>query len=156
MIELQYDGNEITNICSKICLFNRFAKDSIIDSKGIEWCATGKYVNNDGCRYMVYKSSETGYESILPFILRDEMDDVNPVKIILNDDASIKYSRFLYYYESIPIQSIRDCSNEVWYPTTMMAVCTDGIHHIIYINKNGCMNILENIEKVEEKLWEEN
>ena len=145
MFELMYDGNKIVNICSEIELFNRFAKNSIADKNGDEWVAVGRFVKCNGIKYMIYERASDGCESILPIILKDteKINVAREPRLILDDNGSIKYTRCVYYYESVPMQSVKVDGVE-WFPSMMMGLCTNGEYNLVYFDKAGNIN---NIKK---------
>lgn len=148
MFELMYDGNKIVNICSEIELFNRFAKNSIADKNGDEWIAVGRFVKCSGIKYMIYERASDGCESILPIILKDteKINVAREPQLILDDNGSVKYTRCVYYYESVPMQSVKIDGVE-WFPSMMMGLCSNGKYNLVYFDKSGNMNIINNIEK---------
>ena len=148
MFELMYDGNKIVNICSEIELFNRFAKNSIVDKNGDEWIAVGRFVKCSGIKYMIYERTSDGCESILPIILKDteKINVAREPQLILDDIGSVKYTRCVYYYESVPMQSVKIDGVE-WFPSMMMGLCSNGKYNLVYFDKSGNMNIINNIEE---------
>lgn len=148
MFELMYDGNKIVNICSEIELFNRFAKNSIVDKSGDEWVAVGRFVKCNGIKYMIYERASDGCESILPIILKDaeKINVAREPRLILYDNGSVKYTRCVYYYESVPMQSVKIDGVE-WFPSMMMGLCSNGKYNLVYFDKSGNMNIINNIEE---------
>lgn len=148
MFELMYDGNKIVNICSEIELFNRFAKNSIVDKNGDEWIAVGRFVKCSGIKYMIYERTSDGCESILPIILKDteKINVAREPQLILDDNGSVKYTRCVYYYESVPMQSVKIDGVE-WFPSMMMGLCSNGKYNLVYFDKSGNMNIINNIEE---------
>lgn len=141
MFELMYDGNKIVNICSEIELFNRFAKNIIVDKNGDEWVAVGRFVKCNGMKYMIYKRVPDGYESIIPIILKDteKINIAREPRLILDDNGSVKYTRCVYYYESVPMQSVKVDDIE-WFPSMMMGLCTNGEYNLVYFDKSGNIN----------------
>lgn len=148
MFELMYDGNKIVNICSEIELFKRFAKNIIVDKNGNEWVAVGRFVKCNGIKYMIYERSSDGCESILPIILKDteKINVAREPQLILDDNGSVKYTRCVYYYESVPMQSVVVDGIE-WFPSMMMGLCTNGEYNLVYFDKSGNINIFNNVEK---------
>lgn len=147
MFELMYAGNKIVNICSEIELFNRFAKNSIADKNGDEWVAVGRFVMCNELKYMIYKRVSDEYESIIPIILKDteEINISSEPKLLLDND-SVKYTRCVYYYESVPMQSIIVDGVE-WFPSMMMGLCSNGKYNLVYFDKSGNINIFSNDKK---------
>ena len=147
MFELMYDGNKIVNICSKIELFNRFAKNIIVDKNGDEWVAVGRFVKCNGMKYMIYKRVSDEYESIIPIILKDtEEINISREPRLLLDNGTVKYTRGVYYYESVPMQPVKIDGIE-WFPSMMMGLCSNGKYNLVYFDKSGNMNIINNIEE---------
>lgn len=147
MFELIYDSHKIMNICSEIELFNRFAKNIIVDKNGDEWVAVGRFVKCNSMKYMIYKRVSDEYESIIPIILKgtEEINISTEPKLLL-DNGAVKYTRCVYYYESVPMQSIIVDGVE-WFPSMMMGLCTNGVYNLVYFDKSGNINIFNNIEK---------
>lgn len=145
MFELMYDGKKIVNIHSEIELFKRFAKNIIVDKNGDEWIAVGRFVKCSGIKYMIYERAFDGYESILPIILKDteKINVAREPQLILDDNGSVKYTRCVYYYESVPMQSVKVDGVE-WFPSMMMGLCTNGEYNLVYFDKSGNIN---NIKK---------
>ena len=142
-----YDGNKIVNICSEIELFNRFAKNSIVDKNGDEWVAVGRFVMCNGLKYMIYRRVSDGYESIIPIILKDiEKINISEEPKLLLENGTVKYTSCVYYYESIPMQSVIVDGVE-WFPSMMMGLCSNGKYNLVYFDKSGHINIFNNIEK---------
>jgi hypothetical protein len=147
MFELMYDCNKIMNICSEIELFNRFAKNIIVDKNGDEWVAVGRFVKCNGMKYMIYKRVSDEYESIIPIILKGtEEINISAEPKLLLDNGTVKYTRCVYYYESVPMQSIIADGVE-WFPSMMMGLCSNGKYNLVYFDKAGHINIFNNIEK---------
>lgn len=147
MFELMYDCNKIMNICSEIELFNRFAKNIIVDKNGDEWVAVGRFVKCNSMKYMIYKRVSDEYESIIPIILKGtEEINISAEPKLLLDNGAVKYTRCVYYYESVPMQSIIVDGVE-WFPSMMMGLCTNGVYNLVYFDKSGNINIFNNIEK---------
>lgn len=141
MFELMYDGNKIVNICSEIELFNRFAKNSIVNKSGEEWVAVGRFVMCNEMKYMIYRRVSDGYESIIPIILKDtEKINISEEPKLLLDNGAIKYTRCVYYYESVPMQSVIVDGLE-WFPSMMMGLCSNGKYNLVYFDKSGNINI---------------
>lgn len=147
MFELMYDDNKIMNIFSEIELFNRFAKNIIVDKNGDEWVAVGRFVKCNSMKYMIYKRVSDEYESIIPIILKGtEEINISAEPKLLLDNGAVKYTRCVYYYESVPMQSIIVDGVE-WFPSMMMGLCTNGLYNLVYFDKSGNINIFNNIEK---------
>lgn len=147
MFELMYDSKKIANICSEIELFNRFAKNIIVDKNGDEWVAVGRFVKCNSMKYMIYKRVSDEYESIIPIILKGtEEINISAEPKLLLDNGAVKYTRCVYYYESVPMQSIIVDGVE-WFPSMMMGLCTNGLYNLVYFDKSGNINIFNNIEK---------
>lgn len=147
MFELMYDDNKIMNIFSEIELFNRFAKNIIVDKNGDEWVAVGRFVKCNSMKYMIYKRVSDEYESIIPIILKGtEEINISVEPKLLLDNGAVKYTRCVYYYESVPMQSIIVDGVE-WFPSMMMGLCTNGVYNLVYFDKSGNINIFNNIEK---------
>jgi hypothetical protein len=147
MFELMYDASKIMNICSEIELFNRFAKNIIVDKSGDEWVAVGRFVKCNEMKYMIYKRVSDEYESIIPIILKgaEEINISSEPKLLL-DNGAVKYTRCVYYYESVPMQSIIVDGVE-WFPSMMMGLCSNGVYNLVYFDKSGNINIFNNVEK---------
>lgn len=147
MFELMYDDNKIMNIFSEIELFNRFAKNIIVDKNGDEWVAVGRFVKCNSMKHMIYKRVSDDYESIIPIILKGtEEINISAEPKLLLDNGAVKYTRCVYYYESVPMQSIIVDGVE-WFPSMMMGLCTNGVYNLVYFDKSGNINIFSNIEK---------
>ena len=147
MFELMYDGNKIVNICSEIELFNRFAKNSIVDKNGDEWVAVGRFVMCNGLKYMIYRRVSDGYECIIPIILKDtEKINISEEPRLLLENGNVKYTRCVYYYESVPMQSVLVDGVE-WFPSMMMGLCSNGKYNLVYLDKSGNINIFSNDKK---------
>lgn len=141
MFELMYDGNKIVNICQEIELFKRFTKNIIVDKSGDEWVAVGRFVKCSGIKYMIYERASDGCESILPIILKDteKINVAREPQLILDDNGSVKYTRCVYYYESVPMQSVKIDDVE-WFPSMMMGLCSNGEYNLVYFDKSGNIN----------------
>ena len=147
MFELMYDGSRIVNICSEIELFNRFAKNIIVDKNGDEWVAVGRFVKCNGMKYMIYRRVSDGNESIIPIILKDtEKINISEEPKLLLENGTVKYTRCVYYYESVPMQSVIVDGVE-WFPSMMMGLCSNGKYNLVYFDKSGNINIFNNIGK---------
>lgn len=147
MFELMYDSSRIVNICSEIELFNRFAKNSIVDKNGDEWVAVGRFVMCNELKYMIYRRVSDGNESIIPIILKDtEKINISEEPKLLLENGTVKYTRCVYYYESVPMQSV--IVDEVeWFPSMMMGLCSNGKYNLVYFDKSGNINIFSNDKK---------
>ena len=147
MFELMYDSSRIVNICSEIELFNRFAKHSIVDKNGDEWVAVGRFVMCNELKYMIYRRVSDGNESIIPIILKDtEKINISEEPKLLLENGTVKYTRCVYYYESVPMQSV--IVDEVeWFPSMMMGLCSNGKYNLVYFDKSGNINIFSNDKK---------
>ena len=147
MFELMYDSNKIVNICSEIELFNRFAKNSIADKNGDEWVAVGRFVMCNGLKYMIYRRVSDEYESIIPIILKDtEKINISEEPKLLLENGTVKYTRCVYYYESVPMQSVIVDGVE-WFPSMMMGLCSNGKYNLVYFDKSGNINIFSKDKK---------
>ena len=147
MFELMYDDSRIVNICSEIELFNRFAKNSIADKNGDDWVAVGRFVMCNGLKYMIYRRVSDGYESIIPIILKDtEKINISEEPKLLLENGTVKYTRCVYYYESVPMQSVIVNGVE-WFPSMMMGLCSNGKYNLVYFDKSGNINIFSNDKK---------
>jgi hypothetical protein len=147
MFELMYDGSRIVNICSEIELFNRFAKNIIVDKNGDEWVAVGRFVICNELKYMIYRRVSDGHESIIPIILKDtEKINISEEPKLLLENGTVKYTRCVYYYESVPMQSVIVDGVE-WFPSMMMGLCTNGLYNLVYFDKSGNINIFSNDKK---------
>lgn len=147
MFELMYDANKIVNICSEIELFNRFAKNSIADKNGDEWVAVGRFVMCNELKYMIYRRVSDGYESIIPIILKEtEKINISEEPKLLSENGTVKYTRCVYYYESVPMQSVIVDGVE-WFPSMMMGLCSNGKYNLVYFDKSGNINIFSNDKK---------
>lgn len=142
-----YDGSRIVNICSEIELFNRFAKNSIVDKNGDEWVAVGRFVMCNELKYMIYRRVSDGNESIIPIILKDtEKINISEEPKLLLENGTVKYTRRVYYYESVPMQSVIVDGVE-WFPSMMMGLCSNGKYNLVYFDKSGNINIFSNDKK---------
>ena len=142
-----YDGSRIVNICSEIELFNRFAQNIIVDKNGDEWVAVGRFVKYNGMKYMIYRRVSDGNESIIPIILKDtEKINISEEPKLLLDNGTVKYTRCVYYYESVPMQSVIVDGVE-WFPSMMMGLCSNGKYNLVYFDKSGNINIFSNDKK---------
>lgn len=147
MFELMYNGSRIVNICSEIELFNRFAKNSIVDKNGDEWVAVGRFVMCNELKYMIYRRVSDGNESIIPIILKDtEKINISEEPKLLLENGTVKYTRCVYYYESVPMQSVIVDGVE-WFPSMMMGLCSNGKYNLVYFDKSGNINIFSNDKK---------
>lgn len=147
MFELMYEGSRIVNICSEIELFNRFAKNSIVDKNGDEWVAVGRFVMCNELKYMIYRRVSDGNESIIPIILKDtEKINISEEPKLLLENGTVKYTRCVYYYESVPMQSVIVDGVE-WFPSMMMGLCSNGKYNLVYFDKSGHINIFSNDKK---------
>ena len=147
MFELMYNGSRIVNICSEIELFNRFAKNSIVDKNGDEWVAVGRFVMCNELKYMIYRRVSDGNESIIPIILKDtEKINISEEPKLLLENGTVKYTRCVYYYESVPMQSVIVNGVE-WFPSMMMGLCSNGKYNLVYFDKSGNINIFSNDKK---------
>jgi hypothetical protein len=147
MFELMYEGSRIVNICSEIELFNRFAKNSIVDKNGDEWVAVGRFVMCNELKYMIYRRVSDGNESIIPIILKDtEKINISEEPKLLLENGTVKYTRCVYYYESVPMQSVIVDGVE-WFPSMMMGLCSNGKYNLVYFDKSGNINIFSNDKK---------
>lgn len=146
-----YDGNKIVNICQEIELFKRFTKNIIVDKSGDEWVAVGRFVKCNGIKYMIYERASDGCESILPIILKDteKINVAREPQLILDDNGSVKYTRCVYYYESVPMESVKVDGVE-WFPSMMMGLCTNGEYHLVYFDRSGHINIIKKEVEYEE------
>ena len=142
-----YNGSRIANICSEIELFNRFAKNSIVDKNGDEWVAVGRFVICNELKYMIYRRVSDGNESIIPIILKDtEKINISEEPKLLLENGTVKYTRCVYYYESVPMQSVIVDGVE-WFPSMMMGLCSNGKYNLVYFDKSGNINIFSNDKK---------
>ena len=147
MFELMYDGSRIVNICNEIELFNRFAKNIIVDKNGDEWVAVGRFVMCNELKYMIYRRVSDGHESIIPIILKDtEKINISEEPKLLLENGTVKYTRCVYYYESVPMQSVIVDGVE-WFPSMMMGLCSNGKYNLVYFDKSGNINIFSNDKK---------